>query len=110
MRPSKSREAFARGSGEIQDVPRRAAAQAHDGDRQGEQVLDAMIHLPEQQVLPLLRPSALSNVTGNFGCADDIAAGVSDWRNGQRNVDETPVIALSDGFVVLDPLAAADAC
>ena len=68
-----------------------------------------MIHLPEQQILPLFRPFALGNVTGNFGRADDIAAEVSDWRNGQRNIDEASVLALSDRLVMVDPLTAPDA-
>src|SRR5271170_6166284 len=68
-----------------------------------------MIHLPEQQILPLFRPFALGNVTRNFGRADDIAAEVSDWRNGQRDINEAAVLALSDGLVVVDPLTATDA-
>ena len=68
-----------------------------------------MIHLPEQQILPLFRPFALGDVTRNFGRADDIAAEVSDWRNGQRNVDEASILALSDSLVMVDPLTATDA-
>src|SRR5271166_4308243 len=68
-----------------------------------------MIHLPEQQILPLFRPFALGNVAGNFGRADDISAEVSDWRNGQRNIDQASVLALSDRLVMVDPLTAADA-
>jgi len=59
--------------------------------------------------LPLLRPFTLGDVTGNFGRADDIAAEVSDGRNGQRNINEASVLALSDRLVMVDPLTAPDA-
>ena len=68
-----------------------------------------MFHLPEQQILPLFRPFALGNVAGNFGRADDIAAKVSDWRNGQRNIDEASVLAHSDRLIMVDPLTTPDA-
>src|SRR5271165_5071413 len=68
-----------------------------------------MIHLPEQQILPLFRPFALGDVTGNFGRADDIAAKVSDRRNRQRNIDRASVLALSDRLIVVDPLTTPDA-
>ena len=68
-----------------------------------------MLHLPEQQILSLLRPLAFGNVAGDFRRAYDGASGVSDWRNGQRNVDAATVLALSNCLVLVDPLAAKDA-
>ena len=59
--------------------------------------------------MPLFRPFAVGNVADNFGRADDIAAEVSDWRNGERNIDGPSILALSDRLVMVDLLTAADA-
>src|SRR4029079_3325384 len=48
---------------------------------------------------------ALGYFASNFRCADDLALGVFDRRNGQRNVNEASVLALANGFVVFDALA-----
>jgi hypothetical protein len=55
-----------------------------------------------------LAPFALSYVASDFRCADDFSLGVPDRRNGQRNVDQTPMLALPNGFIVFDALAAPD--
>jgi hypothetical protein len=68
-----------------------------------------MVHLPEQQVLPLLGSLSLCDVSGDLGSADYFAFAISDWRNGQGYVEETSVLALTNRFVVVDSLAATDA-
>ena len=103
------RQALVRGCDKFGNVRRRPAAQGNDAGRQREQVLDLMLHLPEQQILSLLRPLAFGDVTGDFRRAYDGASAVSDWRNGQGNVDTATVFALPNCLVLVDPLAAADA-
>ena len=56
-----------------------------------------------------LAPFALSYVASDFRCADDFALGVSDWRNGQRNLNQTPMPALPNGFIMFDALPVSDA-
>jgi hypothetical protein len=46
-----------------------------------------------------LAPFALRYVASDFRCTDDLAPSVSDRRNGQRNVDQTPMLALPNGFI-----------
>ena len=53
-----------------------------------------------------LAPLALSYVASDFRCADDFALSVSDRRNGQGNVNHFPMLALPNGFIVFDALAA----
>ncbi len=53
-----------------------------------------------------LAPFVLSYVASDFRCADDFALSISDWRNGQGNVNQTPILALPNGFIVFDALAA----
>jgi hypothetical protein len=55
-----------------------------------------------------LVPFALRYVASDLRCADDLASSVSDRRNGQRNVDQTPVLALPNGFKRFDALAASN--
>ena len=68
-----------------------------------------MVHLPEQQLAPLVRPPPFGDVAGDLGRANDFASRVPDWRNGQGYIDEASVLAPPNRFVVLDPFAAADA-
>jgi hypothetical protein len=45
-----------------------------------------------------LAPFAPPYVASDLRCAGDLASSVSDQRNGQRNVDQTPMLALPNGF------------
>src|SRR5260221_589210 len=56
-----------------------------------------------------LAPLALGNVTDNLRGADDLSLRIFDRRDGQRDVYQTPVLTLADGFVMFDALAASDA-
>ena len=68
-----------------------------------------MIHLPEQQLLLLVRPPSLGDVTGDLGRADDFAGRVSDRRNSYGYINEASVLPPPNRLVVFDPFAAADA-
>ena len=67
-----------------------------------------MVHFPKQELLPSLGPLAFRDVTGDFRGADDFAFLVFDRRNGEGNVNETPVLALPNRLVMIDTLALAD--
>ena len=71
--------------------------------RQG--ILDAMLHLVHKQLLPLLSPLALGDIPGNFGSADDSSVGLLEWRYRQRNIDQTSVLAATDGIIMINALA-----
>jgi hypothetical protein len=49
----------------------------------GEEIFDAVVHLPEQEILPLLGTFALADVTGDFRCANDLPICIFDWRPSQ---------------------------
>ena len=88
---------------------RGAGAQAHHAAGERKQVLDAVVHLSEEQPLLVFRSPALRDFAGDLGCADDLACRVSERRDRQGNVDQSPVLALADGVIVLDALAATNA-
>src|SRR5260370_981768 len=56
-----------------------------------------------------LAPLVLGNVTDNLRGADDLSLRIFDRRDGQRDVYQTPVLTLADGFVMFDALAAPNA-
>jgi len=68
-----------------------------------------VVHLPEQQLAPLVRPPPLGDVAGDLGRANDFACRVSDWRYRQGDINQASVLPPPNRFVVLDPFAAADA-
>jgi hypothetical protein len=86
-----------------------ATAQIQDADRQGEEILDAMVHLLKQEILPRLSPLVFGDVSGDFRGRNDLSALVSDRRNSERNIKEAPVFALSNGLVVIHVFAATNA-
>ena len=108
MRPRKGREAIARGVDKLRDAARVAAAQSQNADCEREQILNAVVHFPKQELLPLLRPLAFRDIAGNFRGGDDFAFFVFDRRNSEGNIDEAPVLALSNRLVALDIFAPAD--
>ena len=55
-----------------------------------------------------LAPFVLSYVASDFRCANDFALSVSDRRNGQGNINQAPILALPNGFIMFDALAAQD--
>ena len=86
----------------------RARAERHHAACDGEQVFHAVIHLLDEEILSLLRASALGNVAGDFRGADGPAFSIFDWRHRERNLDQAAVFALANRFVILDALAPAD--
>ena len=108
MRARKSREAIPRVFDKLRDAGRVAGAQSQNADREREQIFDAMVHFPKEKLLPLMRPLGCGDVTGDFRGGDDLAFFVFDRRNGEGNIDEAPVLALSNRLVVMDSFAAAD--
>src|SRR5712671_5550008 len=74
----------------------------------GQDVLCSMLGLAREIDNLRLAPLMLSYVASDFRCADDFALSVSERRNAQRNVNQTPVLVLPNGFVMFDALAAED--
>src|SRR5207253_1106260 len=66
-------------------------------------------HFSDEKILLLLSSPALGDVPGDFCCADDLAFSILDGRNGQRNLDQTSIFALANGFIVIDTLTAPNA-
>src|SRR5512144_3330548 len=85
--------------------PRRVASDRLDNRQR---VLDAVIELPQQQLLPALPVFPLADVAGNLRGADDLSVRVAYGRHGERNLDETSVLAATHGIVVVDFLAHAE--
>jgi hypothetical protein len=54
----------------------------------------------------LLSPLLLRNIPRDFRCADDIAAGVFNGGDGQRNEDQAAVLASPNRLEVIDTLPA----
>src|SRR5579883_393423 len=71
----------------------------------GEQFLQVLFAFPQA----LFGKFSLSNVACDLGSADDATRAIADWRNRQRYVEQTPVFSATNGFKMLDPVAAADA-
>ena len=108
MRSGKGREAIARGPDKFRDAACRTAAQIQNADRQCEQILDAMVHLPKQKLLSLPRPLEFCDVAGDFRGADDLAFFIFDRRNSEGNINKASVLALSNRLVMINPLTATD--
>src|SRR5574340_1236393 len=68
-----------------------------------------MAHLSEKQLLALAVSFEFGRVARDLGSPDDRAARVADRGEGERNVDETAVLALPHRLEALDPLALSDA-
>ena len=108
MRSGEGREAIARGPDKFRDATCGAAAQSQNADRQCEQILDAMVHLPKQKLLSLPRALELCDVPGDFRGADDLACFIFDRRNSDGNINKASVLALPYCLVVVNPLTATD--
>src|ERR1700733_4055656 len=108
MRSGEGRKAIARGPDKFRDAACRAAAQSQNADRQCEQILDAMVHLPKQKLLSLPRALELGDVAGDFRGTDDLAFFILDRRNSEGNIKETSILALTYGLVMINPLTATD--
>ena len=57
----------------------------------------------------LLDQAPLAHVSSDRGGADHLASGAEDWRDGDRGLDPTAVLAHPDRLVVLDALPASEA-
>ena len=66
--------------------------------------LDAVAHLSNEHILLLRSAFPLADVPRDFGCSDDCALGIDDWRHSERNIDETPVLVLAHRLIVIDTL------
>jgi hypothetical protein len=64
-----------------------------------------MLDLGDQKLLPFLRPPAFGNVSSNL----DPTFGILDRRYRQRDLDQAPILAPSEGLVVVDARATTDA-
>src|SRR6185295_15060788 len=56
----------------------------------------------------LVEPFALGNVPRNLRCGDDPPASVLNWRDSQRNLDQTSILAPPYRLIVADAFSAPD--
>src|ERR1700747_1547448 len=89
---------------------RRMPAQRHHAVCNGEEIFHPVIHLPEEQLLMCLGALALRNIASDFRRANDRTASIPDRGDGQRNVDQTSILASTHGFMVIDVLTTPDSC
>src|SRR5258706_275678 len=68
-------------------------------------VFGSVLGLARENIDLRLAPLVLGNVTDNLRGADDLSLRIFDRRDGQRDVYQTPVLTLADGFVMFDALA-----
>ena len=68
-----------------------------------------MIHLSKDHRLLLGVALCLGDVARDLGRAEDISRLIANGRYAERDIDERAILALADGFEMLNPLAAADA-
>ena len=78
-----------------------------NGLDRGQGILDAMFHLVHKQLLLLVSVLALSDISGNFGGADDPSISILERRYRQRNIDKTSVLVAAEGIVMINALAPA---
>jgi len=72
-------------------------------------ILAPVFGLPTQSGDLFLVPFRLANVPGDLGRSDDLALGIFDGRNRQRDRDQTTMFTLPNRLVMFDPLASPDA-
>src|SRR5260370_491485 len=72
-------------------------------------VFGSVLGLARENIDLRLAPLVLGNVTDNLRGADDLSLRIFDRRDGQRDVYQTPVLTLADGFVMFDALAPSNA-
>jgi hypothetical protein len=94
----------------LEIIRRVGMRKTHRRLHRGQDVLCSMLGLVREIDDLSLAPFALGYVASDFRCTNDLAARVSDRRNGQRKVDQTPMLALPNGFKSFDALAASNSC
>src|SRR6185503_13559576 len=90
---------------------RRRTAKRLQDDRlhRAKRVLHPVFDLIEQEFARGIPTLLLTDVARNLRSTHDPAACVLDRRDRDRNIEERSVLVLTDGFKMLDPVAAADA-
>ena len=80
-----------------------------DGLHRRQRILERCLISAMRSCCCFLRTSAFGNVSSNLRGAHDPAIGILDRRDGQRDLDQAPILAPSEGFVTVDTLAVTDA-
>jgi hypothetical protein len=73
-----------------------------------QQIFSSVFCLPIENRNLRFDPLPVSNVAGNLRSAEDSPFGAHDRRDGQRNIDQPSVLALANGLIMLNALAAPD--
>nr|WP_240540681.1 FAD-dependent monooxygenase [Paracoccus sp. pheM1] len=84
---------------------RRAGAQRNQPRRQGEKVLDPVMHLAQQQRLPDEGALLCADVARDLRGTQDRSGLVRDGRNRDGYLDQRAILAAADGFEMIDLLA-----
>src|SRR5579871_1973560 len=93
----------------LEAVERVGFRQTHHGLHVRQQVFRAVFGLASKNRNLRLASLALSNVAGDLGSADHFAFRTSHRGNGQRDVDQASILALTHGLIMLDAITALDA-
>src|ERR1700688_943756 len=72
-------------------------------------VFGTVLRLARQNRNLRLTALALGYVAGDLRCTNDLTLRISNRRDSQRNIYQTPMLSLTNGFIRLDPLTASDA-
>src|SRR5262245_12041951 len=77
-------------------------------DHAGECISDAVIEVCHQHLFAALCMFSARDIPGDFRCTYDLAVGIPDRRDRQRNVNQAAILAPANSFIILDPLTATD--
>src|SRR5258706_14402520 len=92
----------------LEIIRRIGMRKTHRREHSGQDVLCSMLGLAREIDDLRLAPFVLSHVASDFRYANDFALSVPDRRNAQGNVNQVPMLAQPNGFIVFDALAAQD--
>src|SRR5262245_50655031 len=81
-------------------------ASGNDSEHDRKQVFGPMLNFACQQFLPNLGLFPVTDVADDLEGADDLPCSIPYGRYAKRDINQTPILALADGLIVVDALAA----
>src|SRR5205809_1240282 len=93
----------------FEPIGRLGLSKMHSRLYRRQNVFGSVLRLACEQRDLRLTAFTFGNVTGDLRRADDLTLKVSNRRDGQRNIYQAPMLALTNGLIVIDALTASDA-